>query len=132
MVEKYFSPQNEKTSDADTNIIVSYGWCGGMGEAVLGPPEFSGIQFFEELPVFVTDSRIRNFVQNIIQSGDSIPSVPQRIRIKGCIRLVKKTARNESVWGAPLQTFWNAEIERLDQIEFWDGNVTGIIRIPCD
>lgn len=110
----------------DTEITVSIGWCGGMGEAVLAPPAYTDIRFFRNLPVFVTGSRIGDSVREYRErrmrdtgslSSASIPA-PARIRIRGCIRLVKRTERNTSIPGAPLQSFWDARIERLDGLEF--------------
>lgn len=127
MVEKTASPEHKIQAAADREpagdreIIVSYGWCGGFGEAVLAPPEFITIQFFQDLPVFVTDPRIRDYALNPLPARDPATPVPQRIRVQGSIRLVKKTEPNESIRGAPLQTFWDAGIERLDYIGFWDG-----------
>ena len=127
---------HERQPAKDAGIVVSYGWCGGMGEAVLQPPEFLNVRFFKDLPVFVTDGRIRSFVQNsagtLVSGNDPVPPVPGRVRIEGRIRLVKKTRRNESIKGAPLETFWDAEIERLDRIEAWDGCTNGITGIPED
>ena len=126
MDEKTESPHNKKHTAADREpaedreIIVSCGWCGGFGEAVLAPPEYTNIRFFEDLPVFVTDPRIRDYIRNFTPTMDPATPVPQRIRVKGRIRLAKKTDRNASIRGAPLETFWDAGIERLDHIMFWD------------
>ena len=135
MVEKTASPETKKypatdrEAAGDREIIVSCGWCGGFGEAVLAPPEFTNIQFFQDLPVFVTDPRIRDYARNAIPIVDSATPVPQRIRVQGRIRLVKKTGCNESIRGAPLQTFWDAGIERLDYIGLWDDQTNEITRL---
>lgn len=96
-------------------IIVSFGWCGGMGEAVLGPPDYSSIQFIEGLPVFMTDGRIREHVLDLIGSAESVPA-PARLRITGEFRLTKETGRNDSIPGSPSETYWLVEIIRLDSI----------------
>jgi hypothetical protein len=106
----------------DTVIVVSIGWCGGMGEAVLEPPEYTSVHYFKGLPVFISDTRIRIFAESITGNGGPL----KRIQVKGLIRLVRKTGFNPSVPGRSLQSYWSAEIGRLDQIQVWDESMAGL------
>jgi hypothetical protein len=117
----------EKEPVQDTVIVVSVGWCGGMGEAVLKPPDFTSIAYHEDLPIFIEPDVIQDFVeQHFVQSDNRTGPLPHehgplRILIKGLIRLVRKTEACPSVPGQPLTTFWEAEIERLDRMEIFYG-----------
>jgi hypothetical protein len=106
-------PGNERAGIRE--LVVSFGWCGGMGEAVLAPPHYSSIQFVEGLPVFMTDGRIREYVLGLISPAEFAPA-PVRLRITGEFRLAKKTGQNDSIPGSPSETYWDAEILHLDSI----------------
>jgi hypothetical protein len=43
-------------------FLASYGWAGGMGEAVLDPQTWT-IRFFNSLPIFVDSDVVRKLVE---------------------------------------------------------------------
>jgi hypothetical protein len=90
-------------------FLASYGWTGGMGEAVLDPKTWT-ITFFKDLPIFVDSERVRKLIE---------AKLPEQwtgllgVRIAAKIKLVKKTKRNPSIPGAPKETFWEVQILEL-------------------
>ncbi len=96
-------------SPQDAVFLVSIGWAGGMGEAVLKPETWT-IRFFDDLPIFMDSEVVRNLVEGQLPehwSGNL------GIRIGARIKLVKKTAGNPSIPGAPKELFWQVQILEL-------------------
>jgi len=113
----------------EANIIVSNGWCGGLGEAVLQPPDFNSITFYKEMPVFIDSEFVRRYIDALVQKyieGGGDPAgpmdgiIPRRIQIRGLFRLVKRTRPCPSIKGQSLKTYWTAKIERLDSLEAFE------------
>jgi len=96
-------------SPQDAVLLVSLGWMGGMGEAVLDPAT-GGIRFFGELPIFVDSEQVRRI------AAESLPEScvgELRVLISANIRLVRTTARNPSIRAAPEQDYWEVRIDEL-------------------
>ena len=90
-------------------FLASFGWTGGRGEAVLDPQTWT-IRFFQDLPIFVDSEVVRKLAEEKLPdhwSGNL------GVRITAKIRLLKKTARNPSIPGAPEKTFWEVQILEL-------------------
>jgi hypothetical protein len=90
-------------------FLASYGWTGGMGEAVLDPQTWT-IRFFKDLPIFVDSEVVRKLAKEKLPdhwSGNL------GVRIAAKIELRKKTERNPSIPGAPKKTFWEVQIVDL-------------------
>jgi len=90
-------------------FLASYGWTGGMGEAVLDPQTWT-IRFFKDLPIFVDSEVVRKLAE------EKLPdhwTGHLGVRIAAKIKLLKKTARNSSMPGAPKETFWEVQILKL-------------------
>jgi len=93
----------------DAVLLVSFGWMGGMGEAVLDGVT-GGIRFFGELPIFMDSEQVRQI------AGDNLPETcvgELRVLISANIQLVRKTGRNPSIRGAPEQDYWEVRINKL-------------------
>ena len=96
-------------SPQDAVLLVSFGWMGGMGEAVLDGVT-GGIRFFGELPIFIDSEQVRRIAaENLPESciGEL------RVLISANIQLVRKTGRNPSIRGAPEQDYWEVRINKL-------------------
>ena len=110
---------NEKleltTKPQQAVFLTTLGWTGGMGMPVLDPATDS-IRYFRDLPIFVDGGRVEEL---------ALPQLPAswsgklRIEIAANIRLVRKTRRNPSVPGFHLQTFWEAEIQKVHSVRVW-------------
>jgi hypothetical protein len=97
----------------DAVLLVSFGWTGGMGEAVLDPAT-GGIRFFGELPIFVDSEQVRRIAE------ESLPEScigELRVLISANIQLVRKTGRNPSIRGAPEQDYWEVRINELRDVK---------------
>jgi hypothetical protein len=105
MAEKF--ELTEKPQEAV--FLASYGWTGGMGEAVLDPNTWT-IKFFKDLPIFVDSEAVRKLAEG---------KLPEQwtgklgVRIAARIKLAKKTKRNPSIPSAPRETFWEVQIMEL-------------------
>jgi hypothetical protein len=105
MEEKFELTENSQ----EAVFLASYGWTGGMGEAVLNPQTWT-IRFFKELPIFVDSEVVRKLAEE---------KLPDRwsgnlgVRIAAKIKLRKVTARNPSIPGTPQKTFWEVQILEL-------------------
>jgi hypothetical protein len=96
-------------SPQDAVLLVSFGWMGGMGEAVLDPAT-GGIRFFGGLPIFIDSEQVRRIAE------ESLPETcigELRVLISANIQLVRKTGRNPSIRGAPEQEYWEVRINKL-------------------
>jgi hypothetical protein len=114
--QKGASPMQEKfaltNKPQDAVFITSYGWTGGMGEAILDPAT-GGIKFFKGRPIFVDSEVIRRLLEGKLP--DSWVG-ELRVGITANIKLVLKTRRNPSIRGAPKETFWEVQINKLHDI----------------
>jgi hypothetical protein len=100
------------TKAQEAVFVTSYGWTGGMGEAVLDPAT-GGLKFFKGRPIFVDSEVVRGLLEGKLPEswvGEL------RVGITANIKLVRTTRENPSVPGAPKETFWEAQINKLRDI----------------
>jgi hypothetical protein len=103
------------TQPQDALFSVSYGWTGGMGEAVFEPGS-DALRRFKGLPVFVDSERIRDLVrEKLPRSAGAL-----RVRLAANITLKRKTERNPSIPGAPKQIFCEAVINRVESVRLFE------------
>lgn len=111
--EKGDAPMEEKflltETPQDAVFLVSIGWTGGMGEAVLDPETWT-IRFYEGLPVFVDSEVVRDLVKGKLPRKSS---GNLGVRIAARVRLTKKKEKNPSIPGSPKQSFWQVRILEL-------------------
>jgi hypothetical protein len=98
-------------------FLVSYGWAGGFGEAVLDGAT-GGIRFFRDLPIFVDSGQVQRLVEGKLPESCT---GSLRVLLSADIRLVRKTGRNPSIRAAPRQTYWEVRIDNLREVRVLEG-----------
>jgi hypothetical protein len=93
-------------------FLVSYGWVGGFGEAVLDGAT-GGIRFFRDLPIFVDSDQVQKLVGGMLPESCT---GSLRVLLSADVQLVRKTGRSPSIPGAPLQEYWGVRIDRLREV----------------
>jgi hypothetical protein len=93
-------------------FLVSYGWVGGFGEAVLDGAT-GGIRFFGDLPIFVDSDQVQKLIEGMLPESCT---GSLRVLLSADIQLVRKTGRNPSIPGAPPQTYWEVRIDKLREV----------------
>jgi hypothetical protein len=113
------------TQPQDAVFSVSFGWMGGMGEAVFEPGS-DALRGFEDCPIYVDSEKIRDLVLDMLPQS----SGPLRVRLAANITLKLKLERNPSIPGAPRQKFCEAAINRVQSVRLFEeiGEISG--RMP--
>jgi len=103
------------TRPQDAVFSVSYGWTGGMGEAVFEPGS-DALRRFEDYPIYVDSEKIQDLVLGMLPES----SGPLRVRLGANITLKLRTERNPSIPGAPQQKFCEAVINRMESVRLFE------------
>jgi hypothetical protein len=96
-------------------FLTTLGWTGGMGQPVLDPATDT-IKRFRDIPIFVDGARVEELARSQLPESWS---GRLRILISANIRLVQRTERNFSVRSAAKETFWEAELKRVESVRVW-------------
>jgi len=93
-------------------FVTTAGWTGGMGQPVLDPGT-GQIRRYQGLPIFISGE-----LENALRS-----KLPEQcsgrlyLIVSADIQLVKRTARNQSIPGAPRETYWEVKLHKLRDVQ---------------
>ena len=92
-------------------IVTTYGWAGGMGQPVLDPAS-GQIRRYQELPIFISGE-----LEQVLR-GKLPASWSGRLYliVSAEVQLVRKTERNQSIPGAPRETYWQLQVRKLHDV----------------
>ncbi len=100
------------TEPQDAFFAIATGWSGGMGSMPILEWDTNTTKTFNDLPLYFDESYRKTVEQKLPVCFVGTP----RIMISATIKLIKKTDTNHSIEDAPPETYYEADVERLNDI----------------